>query len=572
MATSSSVKTKSLLRYFSKTGEQPSSPKRRRDADDSEESESETDTLPNTEASSCSASAMDASSSSETSSSSGSKQSKGFKCEWLVGREHWLDPQPSGMYCRLCKTHNKRPFNRYIWNTMPCTRIRLQSITAHEQCAAHKDSVNVEALLSTRGSIASADNPPVPSHGMEQAFSCLYFLCKQRIPHTTNYEPLLHLAGLLGTDIKSKISIARNATYTSDKTIQEMVYVISEVIEVHIIEQMRKSEHFALMFDETADCTVTEQLAIHARFIDASSGEVKSHYLKILDVLQPESADQDVHVCIRMSAEVITSRIQDYAVQVKLDMRKMRGRGTDGAATMIGKHNGVVTRLKAITPTAISVHCAAHRLNLASSQAANAVPYVKKFNTILRQLYDFFDDSSVRTAGLKAIECLLQQKGSLVAQCTTRWLSIEQSVNKLRACFTSVVISLQREGEERGDAKALGLQAMVREYRFVATMLLMCDALPHVTRMSKCFQLTDCDYSPIPSILATTLASLEQLKTHDGLNLSKFDAFLTSCEESGIEIKKPANMSETYFTDSIRMPFLTRLVDNINGRFEDKSV
>ena len=212
----------------------------------------------------------------------------------------------------------------------------------------------------------------------------LYFLYKQRIPHTTNYEPLLDLAGLLGTDIKSTISIARNATYTSDKTIQEMVYVLSEVIEVHIIEQMRKSEHFALMFDETAECTVTEQLAIHARFIDASSGEVKSHYLKILDVLQPESTDQDV--CIRMSAEVITSRIQDYAVQVELDMSKMRGIGTDGAATMIGTHNGVVTRLKAITPTAISVHCTAHRLNQASSQAANAVPYVKKFNTILRQL------------------------------------------------------------------------------------------------------------------------------------------------------------------------------------------
>ena len=117
------------------------------------------------------------------------------------------------------------------------------------------------------------------------------------------------MAGLLGIDIKSKISIARNATYASDKTTQEMVYIISELIEVHIIEQMRKSEHFALMFDETADCTVTEQLAIHARFIDASSGEVKSHSLKILDVLQPESTDHDV--CIRMSAEVITLRIQD---------------------------------------------------------------------------------------------------------------------------------------------------------------------------------------------------------------------------------------------------------------------
>ena len=97
-----------------------------------------------------------------------------------------------------------------------------------------------------------------------------------------------------------------------------------------------------------------------------------SHYLKILDLLQPESTEQDV--CIRMSAEVIALRIQDYAAQMGLDMRKMRGIGTDGAATMIGKHNGVVTRLKDITPTAISVHCAAHRLNLASSQAEMLYP------------------------------------------------------------------------------------------------------------------------------------------------------------------------------------------------------
>ena len=231
----------------------------------------------------------------------------------------------------------------------------------------------------------------------------------------------------------------------------------------------------------------------------------------------------------------ITLRIQDYATQMGLDMRKMRGIGTDGAASMIGKHNGSVTRLRAITPTAISVHCAAHRLNLASSHAANAIPYVKKLNSIVRHIFDFLDNSCVRTAGLKAIQCLLQQKGSVVAPCTTRWLSIEQSVSRLRDCFASVIISLQREGEERGDAKALGLQAMVTKYRFVATMLMMCDALLHVARMSKCFQLTYCDYSIIPSILATTLASLEQLKTHDGLNLSKCAAFLTDLEEGSIE-------------------------------------
>lgn len=65
-------------------------------------------------------------------------------------------------------------------------------------------------------------------------------------------------------------------------------------------------------------------------------------------------------------------------------MGKMRGIGTDGASTMMGHRSGVVTCLKTIMPSAIGVHCAAHRLNLASSHAADTVPYVKKFSSLLR--------------------------------------------------------------------------------------------------------------------------------------------------------------------------------------------
>ena len=91
-------------------------------------------------------------------------------------------------------------------------------------------------------------------------------------------------------------------------------------------------------------------------------------------------------------------------------MTKLRGISTDGAATMTGCRTGVVVRLKQITPSAISVHCAAHRLNLASLQAADKVQYVKKFQNILRQLFDCYDNSSVRTAGLQAIQLLTEER------------------------------------------------------------------------------------------------------------------------------------------------------------------
>ena len=174
------------------------------------------------------------------------------------------------MFCTLCQKYDKSPFSRGTWNTT-CTRIRLQSIISHERAAAHIDCIKLECEKTSTTNIQSAINPVIPAKGIEQAFISLYFLAKQRIPHTTNYEPLLDLLGILGLNVKSKIQIAKNAVYTSDKAIQEMLYVISEIIETQILNEMREACHFALMLDETTDCTVTEQLAIHGQYIFAVS-------------------------------------------------------------------------------------------------------------------------------------------------------------------------------------------------------------------------------------------------------------------------------------------------------------
>ena len=85
---------------------------------------------------------------------------------------------------------------------------------------------------------------------------------------------------------------------------------------------------------------------------------------------------------------------------------------------MTGCRTGVVVHLKQITPSAIGVHCAAYRLNLASSQAADKVQYVKKFQNILRQLFDYYDNSIIRSAGLQAIQLLTQEKSRLLPNYT----------------------------------------------------------------------------------------------------------------------------------------------------------
>ena len=73
------------------------------------------------------------------------------------------------------------------------------------------------------------------------------------------------------------------------------------------------------------------------------------------------------------------------------------------------------------------------------TSSQDSVSYVKKFSNILRQHYDFFNNSAVRTAGLEAVQNVISESGKLLAPYSTRWLSTERSVNRLRKCYISVV-------------------------------------------------------------------------------------------------------------------------------------
>ena len=127
------------------------------------------------------------------------------------------------MFCELCQEFNKRPFDRETWNVTPCTRLRLESIQDHEKCVAHIDSVKRKAEANKQGDISVVIVPAVSMNAMTKSFACLYFLCKQRIAHTTNYEPLLDFIAYLGDNLREKMYVGRNATYTSRKSIQEIL-------------------------------------------------------------------------------------------------------------------------------------------------------------------------------------------------------------------------------------------------------------------------------------------------------------------------------------------------------------
>ena len=146
---------------------------------------------------------------------------------------------------------------------------------------------------------------------------------------------------------------------------------------------------------------------------------------------------------------------------------------------MLGRRGGVSRLLKDKISFLVSNHCIAHHLALACGQAANEIPYLKNFKDILDQFYRFYKFSPIRTVGLNEIQDVLNDPRLNLTQAKdVRWLSHDRAVSHLRKCFSSVLVSLEREAQARNSAEAAGLVSFVKKYKFVAALYMFSDVLP----------------------------------------------------------------------------------------------
>lgn len=216
----------------------------------------------------------------------------------------------------------------------------------------------------------------------------------------------------------------------------------------------------------------------------------------------------------------------------------------------------------------INIHCVAHRLALAASQASNDIHYLKKFKNIVHNLYQFYHNSPVRMAGLEAIQVVLgDQTLKLKEAKDVRWLSHNAAIQTLRRTLPSVVASLEREAVERGEPVALGLAKMIKTYEFVATLYLFSDILPHVCRLSLVFQQQDVDLALVRPQVNATLACIAAYKDNPTPSLSKLDEDLdTFLQGLGITIPPTKKVN---FKTHIQKKYVKSLEEQLQNWFPD---
>lgn len=200
------------------------------------------------------------------------KQGK-YDTEWET-EFPWVYPTDdgSGMYCRLCKRFNTRNERNGVatFNSTPCISLRKDALKRHAGSSMHKAAVQLECeqLASERtGGIVQAFSEVASTERKAAlgAMKCLYWLAKNEIAHTTKYVPLLQLALELGCTYFADLRQGANATYTSERIIQEFLRILASQIESNLISQFQSSSYVALMCDESTDISVLKQTVIYGR-------------------------------------------------------------------------------------------------------------------------------------------------------------------------------------------------------------------------------------------------------------------------------------------------------------------
>ncbi len=192
----------------------------------------------------------------------------------------------------------------------------------------------------------------------------------------------------------------------------------------NLVNEIRSAGAFSIIVDESQDISHQEQVSFCVRFVD--------------DEFRPQELFLGFHSTESTTAENLAKLVIDTMVRLNLPIDMLRGQCYDGASNMAGRYNGVQQIIKDQQPKAIFIHCAAHRMNLATLAAATTE--LKNYLNEVSSLIEFIKASPKRLAIFGH-----QQKPKafgLRSFSHTRWTCNKRSLTSLLVNWNAIIATL----------------------------------------------------------------------------------------------------------------------------------
>ena len=240
--------------------------------------------------------------------------------------------------------------------------------------------------------------------------------------------------------------------------------------------------------------------------------------------------------------------------------------------------------MRANSAHALYFHCACHRLQLASIQAAESNSEVKQVFGMMSNVWKLFYYSPKKAETLKEVQSALRlPELQIVKPSDTRWLSHERCMRAIKKELPALIVTLQQLYQATGDAEAFGLSALLSSYAVVSGIIFLAEVLDILAKINVAMQRKIIDFSKVPSFVKILVDELRSLKSEESEWCSTVQSTIIKLEEEydivvgaqrhGSTRSKSARISTLQeYRECVAIPYLDCLIENINRRFTDEAV
>lgn len=362
----------------------------------------------------------------------------------------------------------------------------------------------------------------------------------------------------------------KNATFISKTTQNDLLESCGEIIVGKIVEQVKKSQLFSLIADETRDASSTEQMTMCIRYLDIELGQIKEMFVGFV-----EAKDE-------LTGEKLSGLIIGKLKELGLDISNLRGQAYDGGSNMAGHFQGVQARIKQLNPLAVYIHCASHQLNLVLSHAC-LEPSIRNASGTIKEVINFVKDSAQRVHKMENI--LIEQhpeekRHKLISLCETRFVERHDAVTFFLQVFDSVITCLDVIDKEKPTSKSACLLFSIRRFDFIIALHILGTILDLTKKLSEDLQSPNVELQKSYAMANTVINLLQRYRSEEMFYNRIFDAAVKVATQHDIEITSPrtvkaqihrsnaeASSPRDYYRINVFIPFLDALICEMKTRF-----
>ncbi|XP_042235849.1 zinc finger MYM-type protein 1-like isoform X2 [Homarus americanus] len=318
-----------------------------------------------------------------------------------------------------------------------------------------------------------------------------------------NYVEFIDVLSKYDGQLRGFLDNATTFSGLSNLIQNDLIESVSYVMLDEIKKEIQHAKFISVMLEEATDITNLCQLSYVFRY--SLDNKVYERFLGFENVSQDRTAEA--------LYTFVTNLMQKYECESKIVAQTY-----DGAAVMAGELNGLQSRVKGKYPTALFIHCFAHRLNLVLSQAMAKISKCKVFFMTLNGLSAFFSKSTKRTHALNQ-EMTTRKLPKVSA---TRWNYASRLVETVFECKESLIAVFEKmrdpesEWDQESYNRAGGFLSSMTDFNFCFLLNLFASFFP----------------------LSDTLFDILQAKIHDvGYCVKKVNDFRLALEQKREEFE-----------------------------------